>query len=242
MDIMEAKTILTELSSVGIDEVVFDHMDKGTRVRGSNQEKTVVVYFEIPIIFCDKSIGIQSVNGLLSRINLFDETKASISLVEDNNGDIGTINVKQGRKKASYRCNDPRKVNAPSRVPGDLALTNENVISFDKEYVTYLSTAISAMSYTGTKAERTISVQIEDDNATVAVFDGLDDTFTDVIETVGAINTDRAVWEVIPFSRVMKQSVSAPSNADSAKFCITEHGIAVFGLENLDIVVVPMVS
>lgn len=230
------KHVLEVLTSVGIDEVVFEPTDSGgTKLRGANKDQNIIVFDTIDENITDHPMGVQSVKGLLSRIQLFDDSKASIEF-EDNDELITDIKVKQGRKKVSYRCAAPSNVLAPKRVPGDF--DSDDRIELEKEYTDYISQAISSMSYTGDKAERTISIGVEDNSATFNIFDGEDDSFSDV-KTVDYPDSDKAYWEVVPFQRVMKQSVEQ-STEGKASFFITEHGIAVFSVSNLKIIVAPV--
>ena len=257
MDIIQLKQILETLNSVGINEMVIEPTEKdgvkNTLIRGSNRDRNVVVYHEIPDLnLTDTVIGIQSVNGLLSRINLFDEAKASIEL-DVTGAMVGTILVKQGRKKATYRCADPSTLNAPSRIPGELKVSLDNAIMLSKDNVNFLGQAISSMSLTGNKEERNITMQVEDGNLTVKIVDGEDDSFTEVMEGVGGDNTERGVWDVGSFLRVMKKSSETSdiafrriigSDAEvedgGVLFSISEFRVAVFAVADLDILVIPV--
>jgi len=231
------KHVLEVLSSVGVEETVFEPTDDGkTQIRGSNKDRTIIVFDTIDEQIGKHPMGVQSVKGLLSRIQLFDDSKASIEY-EDSDDVVTNIKVKQGRKKVSYRCADPSSVIAPKKVPGDM--DEEDRIAFDKEYTDYLSQAIASMSYTGDKAERTISISVSDEGtASVSIFDGEDDSFTDEI-SVEYDKTDKASWEVVPFQRVMKQSVER-SDDDQCTLFVTEHGVAVFDVDILKIIVAPV--
>lgn len=244
MDIKIIKTLLTELSSVGISQVIIDPTEEGSMFRGTNDDRTLIVYNEVGEKLADMPIGIKNVNAILSRINLFDEDKAKIELVETNDGYCGDFIVKQGRKRVSYRCHEPitKYIQAPTTIPGDLSITDENQIKFDKEYVTYLSNAFSAMAYTGDKQERTISVEVSEGSATISIFDGSDDTFVDVVEGINDSLSLKGLFDVAPFSRVMKQSVNSESNDGYSVFTMTEQGVGIFKLEYMDILVHPTVS
>lgn len=244
MDIKIIKALLTELSSVGISQIIIDPTEDGTLFRGTNDDRTLILFDEVGEKLTDMSMGIKSVNALLSRINLFDEEKAKIELIPDNDGNCRDFIVKQGRKRVSYRCHEPSTdyIQAPKTLPGDFSITEENTIKFDKAYVSYLSNAISAMAYTGDKEERTIKISVDAGNLSVNIFDGSDDSFTDVIEGMDDSLSLEGLFDVAPFSRVMKQSVASESNDGYAVFTISEQGVGVFRLEYMDILVHPTVS
>lgn len=229
------KNVLETLDSVGIEEVIFEPTENGTLLRGSNKDKNVVVFHEIPDEITEHPMGIQSVKGLLSRLNLFETDKAQMAFTEAGDA-IGNITIKQGRKKASYKCIEPEHVHAPKRIPGDIDMSK--CITFDKEYVEYLSQAFSSMGYTGDKSERTVSIGVRDNNLSLNIFDGEDDSFNDTIE-IEHDDIDTSSWEVVPFQRVMKQSVACSASLE-ANFVITEHGVVVFDVSGISIIVAPV--
>jgi hypothetical protein len=244
MDIKITKALLTELSSVGISQMIVDPVDGGTQFRGTNDNRSLILFDTIDESLTDMAIGIKSINALLSRINLFDEDKAKIELTANNDGFCHDIIVKQGRKRVSYRCHEPdtKVIQAPKHIPGNFTITEENAIMFNKDYVSYLSSAISAMAYTGDKEERSIKVSANEGIVTVSIFDGSDDSFVDVVEGFDEKLKLEGVFDVAPFSRVMKQSVNSPSNDGHTVFTISEQGVGVFRLEYMDILVHPSVS
>lgn len=237
MNAVKLKNILSLLDKVGIHEVVFEPTEdeSGTLIRGANKEKNITVFDTIEDNLVDLPMGVQSVKGLLSRINLFDLDKASIDL-RDSGDIITAITIKVGRKRAGFKLALPSQLKVPRMVPG--SLESDDVIEFSDEYVKYLSSAIMAMSYTGEKKERTISLFQEDGSAAITIFDGEDDSFHDVLDDADIDLSDKASWEVVPFERVMKASLE---EVGAAKFFITEHHIAVFDMGELDIMVVPII-
>lgn len=236
--IIELKTILEALNSVGIEEVIIEPNDdnESSRVRAVSKDSSVVVCDDIPIVFVEYPMGIESVRGLLSRLNLFDTDKASITMT-DGNDVIQDITIKMGRKKASFRCCHPKHISAPSEAPDS---TKSDVITFNKEYVTYLGKAVAAMSFTGEKDKRTIALHAEDGTMSVKISDGQYDSFNEVIEDV-EVETEHGVWEVSPFQRVMNKAVEY-SETDEANFTIDDFGVATFSLGYFEAMIVPMAS
>lgn len=235
MDILKLRELLEVLSTVGIEEVVLESSEIGTRIRGSNKEATVVVFHEIEEEMTDgATLAIQSVRGLLSRISLFDMSKASIT-TDVFDDVVASLTIKQGRKSATYTCAAPNAVHVPKKIPGDLSIVDE--IVFGAEYVDHISHAISSMSYTGAKDKKKVSVGIEGNIATLSIFDGESDAFTDEFE-VSFPNKRAVSWEVSAFQRVMKQSLAA--NKDKCIFSITEYGIAPFSLGIVSVLLVPI--
>lgn len=236
MDIIEVKELLRVMDKVGISEVVFEPTDEGkTRLRGANREKNITIFDEVDVSLVDLPMGIQSVKGLLSRVSLFDEDKASMT-TKDNGDIITDITIKEGRKKAGFKSAVPKHLAVPDLVPG--ALESEERITLEESYVKYLSTAITSMSYTGEKKERTISLTSEDGKAEITIYDGEDDSFQDTLEDSEYNLDDVASWEVVPFERVMKASLEETGDAT---FFVTDHHIAIFDLGIFNVMIVPLV-
>lgn len=233
------KSLLEELSSVGIVEVILDPVEDGTLVRGSNREKSVAVFHVIEDSILSAPMCIQSVDGLLSRISLFDENTSKLE-VKYNNAEtyVLEVNVKQGRKRASYRCASDKSLSVPSRIPGVLSL-GDQPICLSADYVDYLSKAFTSMAYTGSKAERFISMSIANGFFKLSVFDGEHDSFTDEQPTE-AEDHEKAQWGVAAFQRVMRQSVKSDPVEQTAIFNISEHGIAIFRIGIINALVVPL--
>lgn len=238
MDIKDLKPVLAELSSVGITEVVIEPADSGSLLRGSNADRSLLIFFTVPMNIATKPLGVKNVNALLSRINLFDEEKASIEPVDSSEGNIGILNFKQGRKKASYRCHAPSQIQAPRSMPSDVQINDSNSITLSKEWVDQLNGAISSMSYTGEKDKRTVSIKGDGSSIEVTIFDGSDDSFVDEVEIAGI--ECRGLFDVAPFSKLMK--ASATNNDGSAIFSISSNGIGLFRVNLLDVVVHPTVA
>ncbi len=225
--------LLSTLESVGVEEAVFEPTQDGTLIRGANKDTNVLVYHTIPDDLVTHPTGIQTVRGLLSRIELFDRDGTTITGTEKN-GVISDILIKKGRKKASFKCAAPDRLTVPKKVPGDLGITESIIL--EKDYIDHLNAAISAMAYTGSKAERSISLMVENNVATISIFDGEDDSFSDEIQ-VDFRNTRKFGWDVAPFQRVMR---SSEDKVGHAKFTISEHGIAVFDNAKINVLVAPV--
>jgi len=240
MNLSDIKSVLDTISLVGIEEVVMEPSEKGTLIRGANKECNIIIYDDLSLQISELPLGIQSVRGLLSRIDLFDETKCELSS-KDNKTVITDLLLKQGRKKASFKCAEPSHLTVPSMVPGNL--DNGNHFVFSKKYIDDLNQAFAAMAFTGTKNERTVSIEVKDDETTISIYDGESDTFSDVLD-VGenmVTLTGKFSWEVAPFQRVLKQAIGPnENNIEVASFVVTEHGIAIFEVGGLSIIVAPV--
>lgn len=238
--IKNLKDLLEVLSSVGIEETIIEPHEGGSLVRGANKDRSVIVFDKIDSQFSDFILAIQSVKALLSRLQLFegeyDKTKLDFDVPEDSDH-VYSISMKKGKRKATYQCANPSKLAVPKHVPND---TSDVSLTFDKDYAGYISQAITSMSYTGEKSNQikhSISLAIDEKVATISIYDGEHDSFTDSFET-DCEDITKHYWEVAPFQRVMKKAVDL---CGLARFSVTkEHGIAVFDLSVIFIMVSPM--
>lgn len=243
MDIREVKELLTELDSIGIVEVALDPIEGGTQIRGTSRNRDIVVFYDLlDLHLSDYSIGVGSVKGLLSRMQLFDEDKAKVEILPSRGDEVvvGSLNIKQGRKKATYRCSHHSTLLIPKKLPCDVTLNNP--IRFDKTYVEYLKNAISSMSHTGDKAERIISVEVESGDVTLTIFDGEDDSFVDVTEKTGTGTVSASRWDVAPFQKLLNQSLFTSLDEHATFGIEPESGIAVFKLAFFDALVPPVIN
>lgn len=237
MDIKVLVDILSIMDTVGINEAVIEPHENGTQIRAANREKNIIVFDTIDEKLVDLPMGVQSVRGLLSRINLFDVDKASIKL-KDNEREIQEAKINVGRKRASFKCARRDMLAVPKMIPGDLSMTD--VLELSDEYVRYLSTAIAAMSYTGDKKERTLSMEMDEgSDLAITISDGEDDSFKDILDNCPISMQSKASWEVVPFERVMKASLDA--NEGVAKMSVSEHNIAIFDVGSIRVMVAPLV-
>lgn len=239
MSIPVLAEVLQTLDKVGISEVVFepdpDNADH-TRLRGANKDQNVVIFDTIDEKLVEKPMGVQSVKGLLSRIMLFDLEKASMDF-RSTDSEITDLNIKQGRKKASFRFASESSLGVPKKIPGG---NNSDVIEFSQDYIKYLSNAISAMSYTGAKETRTLSISSHEEVLEVSVFDGESDSFVDHLDYTDVEDFDKGVWEVDPFKLVMTQS-SSHDDEKAASFCVNlSHKYVIFKVGMVSVLVTPM--
>lgn len=236
--IIQLKLILETLSSVGIEEAIIEPSDNGgTIIRAANAAGNILIYDEIDDRISESPMGVQSVRGLLSRIQLFDADKCTASL-EDGGDFIRDIKIKQGRKSATFRFCPPKNIHALKTVPNS---TKSEVLTISKEYVKYLMQAITAMSFTGDKEERTISLHGTNKGMSVKISDGEDDSFDEVVESVVG-ETTAGSWEVIPFQKVMSKSSEYNTTDKSASFVIDDLGIITFDLSFIKVMIAPMAS
>lgn len=234
--LQELQELLSTLASVGIEEAVVENPDDQgmSLVRGSNKEGNVIAFHELDATFFDAPMGTQTVKGLLSRIELFDYSKAKVE--HTTAGDVvKNLTIKQGRKKASFTCSHPKNLTIPSRVP---AFDMKNKYVLTAEMIEMLNAAIAAMSMTGSKVDRFISIGVKDQVMSVSISDGEDDTFNDEFTMDSEVDDSPTFsWDIPSFQRVMRESQK--SNGGEAIFNVSKHGIAIFNVGIIDVLLPP---
>lgn len=241
MDIIKLKELLTELHNAGIQELILEPAQNGTMLKGSGTNNSILVYHFVDHVFSDKTIGIKDINVLLSRINLFDVDKASITLTTTNAGEVGDIVIKQGRKKVTYRTYRVASIAAPHHIPDDVALSDEATIKLDKAYCDYLSKAMASISMTGEKKEQVVKLALSNGTLSTRISDGADDAFTDELDC-DIQQESSGLFEIAPFAKILKVSVNSARNENNAVFALSSRGIGIFRIETIDVLLHPAVN
>lgn len=241
MDIRKFKDILEVLQNVGVEEVIFEPTDdNGTLIRGSDRHKRIVVFDEIEEELVTAGLGIQSVRGLISRLSLVDLDKASVSMETRETGEheyVVNFVVKQGRKKASYKCANPygKVLAVPSIIPNLEAISE---INFSAEYTAYILQALQSLSITGDKEQRYMQLEGVDGVVNIEIFDGEDDSFDDNVEDIATEDFPRSKWEIDALQRMIK--VNTENGKTGFVLGITETGIAAFDMGMITVLIVPL--
>ena len=233
------KDILEELISVGIDEVVFEPKEEGTLIRGASHDHNTIVFDNYPEKLVSSPLGIQSVRAFHSRISLFELEKATVNFVNSSKSDkIISIEIKQGRRKITYKPASPAQVSAPRTMPPMNFVGNE--VEFTKEAVNSMMNVFSSIAMTGKKEEQHVAIAVTNGELELAIFDGEDDSFVDKYDVEGD-DIQRAHWSMEPFKRVIKQAAERTTDK-SAKMSITEQGIVVFDMIHISVMVAPLAT
>lgn len=234
MILADLKKILELLISVGVEEVAIEPHENGVLLRGAGDSADVVVFDVYPSSAVDANMGVQSLRALLSRIDLFDPEKASVEISE-RDGAMESLTIKQGRRKVSHRCGLIQKLNVPKMVPD--SIKEGELIEFGKDYAQQLDSAIASISQTGSKEKRCISLSVENGTATISVFDGEHDTFSDEFQT-DCDDIRKVSWPIKAFQRVMNRSIDT-NGGDTISLKVSKHGTAHFNVGMIDVIIAP---
>lgn len=233
------KSILEELIAVGVNEVAFEPTtdNKSTLIRGASSDHNIIVYDTYPDLLVPSVLGIQNVRAFYSRISLFDLEKASVNFEKSSKSDkIVCVEIKQGRRKVTYKPAQPATLSIPKAMPTMTFVGNEVV--FAEDAVDSMMNIFQSMSMTGKKEEQHVAISVESGELELSFSDGESDSFVDKFDVEGE-DIPRSYWNMDPFKRVIKQAAERTVNK-SAKLSITEHGIAVFDMIPISVMVAPL--
>lgn len=235
------KDILEQLTSLSITEAVIEPVVEDgkdyTRVRAGNKDHSIMIFDSVEGKLTDKTMAIASIKGLQTRLALFNEDKASVT-VTNGNSFVSSIEIKEGKRKATYTMSHPNIILAPKVMPqydiyGD-------VITFSKDFVDYLSEVFNSISFTGKRENRKISIKSGKGELFITVSDGENDSFLETLTADVAENDiPTTQWEVEAFKMALKKS-SECSVDKSVAFYITNIGTAVMSAQPLSVIVAPI--
>lgn len=235
------KNILEQLISLGITEAVIEPIVKDgedyTQVRAGNKDHSILIFDQIEGKLSEKALAVSSTNGLLSRLSLFNEDKSSVTVLNGSSF-VSSIEIKEGKRKATYTMSQPQLILAPRQMPKYEILGEE--IKFSKEFIDQLLDVFSSMSYTGKRENRKISFKSGKGELNITISDGESDSFS---ESFAANLTESDIpttqWELDAFKMAMKKS--SECNVDkSVSFVITDIGTAILTAAPLSVIVAPV--
>lgn len=240
MDVVKFKAILETMHKVGIEAAIFEPDENGTKIRGADKNRKVVVFDTIDEELVTATLAIQSVRGILSRLSLFDLEKASVEMdKKSENGEEFVVNfsLKQGKRKGGYKCANPDvdSLGVPKYIPNIDPVAS---INFTAEYTEYVLQAMQSLSITGDKDERYVEFESTSGELVVKIYDGEDDSFNDSIEDVVDGEDVSSKWEIDAIQRMIK--VNTDGGKTGFEFGITENGIGLLDMGEICVMVVPM--
>ena len=259
--IWDLRSLLETLDSIGIEEAVLAPEEEkrdpntGACLLASNRTRSVVVADQVGLPLLEEVFGIGSVKGLLSRLELFDRTKAcKFEISKDEDGVVEAIKVSQGRKKTEYRCLNPEVLLVPSAVMDEqedsweLCFTQADISEFQKA-----SRSIMMAASDKEKAQFKITVD-KLGEAEITIADGDYDSFR--VTMKASANTDKGLpetsWDISTMIRCLK-AVSAEAAENglgegseealcSVKMTVAASGIAFMTLGEVEFMLIPDIA
>lgn len=238
----ELSEILSTVAAVGIKSIaILPSEDGGSIISGANEKQDVLIYDTIPHRFSDDIISIYGVNALLSRLYLFNQEKGvNIDYISDGRGEVASIEMKQGRRSATFHCYNYRKLPVGKTVPASLCTRHiENTVKISKGAAEVITSAISSMTAATPNYEEGssyLSLESRDGDLHIGIHDGGSDNFSDVFEGCGSENDIKSHFNVVRFKSVMKESIKLE---ETISVSITEAGTIIFPLGSIDVIITP---
>ncbi|WGH49815.1 hypothetical protein [Alishewanella phage vB_AspM_Slickus01] len=236
------KVILEQLNSLGISEAIIEPItdEEGngvTRVRAGNKDHSIMIFDDIEDTLSDKALAISSIKGLQTRIALFSNEKSSVTVTNRSNF-AASIEIKEGKRKASYTLSHPNIILAPKVMPDYEILGNPIVLSED--FISALLDVFASMGFTGKKEDRRIAIKSSGDEVTITVFDGESDSFVETFQYAGGeVDIPSTQWEVEAFKLALRKA-SETSLDKSVTFIVTDIGTAVMQSAPMSVIVAPV--
>lgn len=235
------KDILEQLTSLGVDEAMIDNQKIDgvdyTQVRAGNKDHSILIFDSIEGKLAEKSMAIPSVKGLQTRLALFNQEKASVT-VSNGSSFVSSIEIKEGKRKASFTMSHPNMILFPKVMPQYEILGD--VIEFSKEFIDYLMEVFNSISFTGKKENRKISIKSGTGEILITVSDGESDSFSETLPMdVSENDIPTTQWEVGAFKMALKKSSECDVDK-KVSFYITNIGTAVMTAQPLSVIVAPI--
>lgn len=248
MDLVKTKKILEIMEGVGILDAGIFAADGKNQIRGITQDKNTIIYTETDQ-FIEHQVGLLSVKGLLSRLNLFDEEKMGVeleTLKSKKNGEdfVNQITIKEGRRRSKVTTTDPANMRT---IPTDYPQC-ETVFSgvISKSYVDYISKMKNSINSASVTDTMYIEMYFDEssDKGTVNFsigggYDDFDDKFDVDINDEFDSETFSVKWKIDPVIRAMKQA-SSISEEEKVEFQVTDRGLLEIDIDGIVVTVAPM--
>lgn len=244
MDISTMKTILEIVNGVKIEELALIPTENGTLVSGIAPDKTAAIFTEIPEKIEDLPMGILSVKGMLSRMNLFDLEKVSVEPTnKEKSGEpyVAALSFKQGRKKSYAVTTHPKMLRVPKEFPDTEPCFQ---IGLSKEYINYLKKVVSSIQ-TVSRKEVFFGLEYDGgDEAELSII-GDDDTFREPISAIGVEGEKRSMkisWEVSGVILTLTQAIQWIQEDEDVLIDVDHLGVGKVSVGMLEVLLPPASS
>ena len=230
--------ILQTVQNAGINEVILEKIDGGIKIRGVDSLETMLVYSECAGDIIPSSFGIHRVPTLLSRMKLFDFSKAKAKIAERtisvdgvDETFVSELSITMGHRKVSFTGARPSTIKAPSGL-SETELVNKISLSTNED----VPMMVDAMSAFGSPT--LITIAGTEDDIFFKISDEVSDGFVDVIGT-----NSGGEWSYNyrrdNFQRLIKQ---ASKNSEVVDIGITKRGLMYIIVNDITFVMIPQVE
>jgi hypothetical protein len=241
IDLRMLKDILEQLTTLGISEAIIEPVTLDgkdhTQVRAGNKDHSILIFDQVEGKLSEKAMAISSTKGLQSRLALFNEDKASVT-VSNGSTFVSSIEIKEGKRKATYTMSHPNIILAPKVMP-EYEIYGD-VIEFSKDFIDYLTEVFNSISFTGKRENRRISIKSGNGELIVTVSDGESDSFVETFPSdVSESDIPTTQWDLESFKLALKRSSECDVDK-KVSFFITNIGTAVLTAQPLSVIVAPV--
>lgn len=250
MDLAATKKVLEIMKGVNITQAnILVHENNQNQIRGITEDKTIVMFTNVPQ-FIETGVGLLSVNGLLTRLNLFDQEKMGVDLKTEESQKTGEdyvskIVVKEGRRRSTVTTTDPDilRSKTPQKYPEAARVCT---VGMTKEYVDYINKMKASVS-TAASTE-TLYAEIHFDSETDEGFvnfnigggyDDFDDSIVAELDESVEGMAFSVQWKIEPFIRAIRQAASSSEN-DEFMMHVNDMGFLEIDIDGIIVSVAPM--
>lgn len=220
MKIDIAKRVFDIINGSDIKKCAILDAGETNQIRGISEDRTTIIFTEVPKFIEKADVGIISVPSLLSRLNLFDEQKAkvAVNVREGQNGDyISSMVVSEGRRRSTVKTNDPENMKGeiPKKYPEAKTMMT---IYMETPYIRMLDQMRSSIKTVAGQDDFYIRVGYKAGSENEIDFSicGGNDDFDDVLESYNIPDNSTAFsasYQIDSFMRVFKKAASIEGEA-----------------------------
>lgn len=237
MNLEKLNNIITTVNVVGIKEIIIEKKSDGVVVRGADSIDdehlpSVIIVSDVDDDVVDYTMGISRVPVLINRMKLFDLSNTKSTIVNNEDDEfVKTMTLKEHRKKVSFSLANPNTINVPS---GTIQDTVNNNVILTKTYIQNLIKASQAMN------SELMSISVINKEMVIELFDGVSDSFTDVIKenSLGECCEWEYHWQTNSVMKLLRQAIKSE---DSVELAIGDLGMLYLTVDNLIFTVMPQV-
>lgn len=207
---------------IGIDDVIIET----GKVRGINEEKSVVLFQEENVPDMGFNVGLNRISVFLSRLEIArTQENFAVNIKTDDNDEFARSFTMTGKGfKVDYRCANPKTIKAPKAIVDEML----HEIQLTPQAVYMLQKGQSAMG------SDMVSLICNEEGITFQFVDANDDKFTHQFTSEGSSDTFTYKYPIKILLPLFKH------NAEST-FKIGKKGMLNIVVNNLNIFVLPQV-
>ena len=234
-ELIELFDKLNTISSIGINSLVVSPTeDNQTRFKGTDDKRSIVIFYDYDKPLVDKTVAIPSLKMLLSRMNLFDDLSAvnySLEATKDNADVAKKLNISSSEASSSCTFSDEKAISAPSNKP---KLEELNHFYFDKDSFNHFMNAVRSIRLSKSYDEK---VLFKNDGESIKYHlnDGIADYFTKTLAK-GDENKFNVTWRTDSVEKIIKKELDYN---DDVKVTVTDKEVGLIDVNNLMFMIAP---